>query len=970
MHSNQYPSLKIIGLVVAFVVIATFGFIQPQLALGQQEATTSESSNQTTSTAQMTTESDTTPESKQESTTSEENSETASSTSSNETQEDAEEVNDSGSAATSTTVETGDAQSVNSVGNAVNTNDLSSTSSSQTNSTSTATSTATSSMLKIPQAPSSTTPTRTASTSVAGIATSSLPTSTPSKKSTTTVTATNTAEVSNEVSVTADTGANTARSSSQSVSIQTGDATAYARILNKVNTNTVNSSGAVSFINNLAGNVSTINLREAPVFSKNRSSDKDSSSTTNQRCRSSDACQNNTVINTSNTATVTNAVTARSSTGGNQAYGTNANIDTGDAYAAADVVNIANTNIIDSSYLLFSFNNFGDWSGNLVFPNKETIADNFSGLTKTTGAAANEGQQAEANAEGTSSNSVGTVIDNSGADVTSADQFMVALQVHGDWTGEVFNAPDILQWQKGRNGLRVFTAGTGSSAVKPSNSDITTDNQADVNNDVEVHALTGKNQATSSTGTSSITTGRARAASNVINVVNTNVVGQNMLLGVLNIFGDWDGNISFGQPDLWVGGVADTAASPRLQPGSVFDVTYDVVNRGDADAHDVELELSSGSGMKLLPVQSASNTAPTERITLPLGDVPAGEAVQVKSQLKVSEGLSRENYAAKSTAAVNLHETDANTENNKEIISLTLNQPEDISSAPSGIISADLTRDGKGDDGDNGSSRVLGDTDTRKTSPLQVYHSVEKGTTTAENTSVTYHMRVQNNSDEPLKKGVVTDRMISENGQQLNTEIFRLGEIYSGEEIKISYTTVLSHGPTPSVTNRAQLTARHDGQEITSNTATSSVQLPRVAGVQDNDVTVCRDHFDEYIWSNQANNPSAVRRLQRFLNEHENAGLTITGRYDEATQSAVQSFQSRYAEAVLDPWGVSQPTGNVYRTTLAKINDIMCGDSVRMKDLQDLEEALHGLQSTVAALPTQDSSSTKKAKQVAQTPSK
>ena len=55
------------------------------------------------------------------------------------------------------------------------------------------------------------------------------------------------------------------------------------------------------------------------------------------------------------------ATTPRSSSG-------DAGVTTGNAYAAANVLNLVNTNIVNSSYLLLSFNNFGDLSQDITLP--------------------------------------------------------------------------------------------------------------------------------------------------------------------------------------------------------------------------------------------------------------------------------------------------------------------------------------------------------------------------------------------------------------------------------------------------------------------------------------------------------------------------------------------------------------------------------------------------------------------------
>lgn len=67
-------------------------------------------------------------------------------------------------------------------------------------------------------------------------------------------------------------------------------------------------------------------------------------------------------------------------------------------------------------------------------------------------------------------------------------------------------------------------------------------------------------------------------------------------------------------------------------------------------------------------------------------------------------------------------------------------------------------------------------------------------------------------------------------------------------------------------------------------------------------------------------------RLQKFLRDFEGfSELAITGIFNQETFDAVLTFQLRYKEDILDPWGIDFPTGFVYITTKNKINELFCG---------------------------------------------
>ena len=89
---------------------------------------------------------------------------------------------------------------------------------------------------------------------------------------------------------------------------------------------------------------------------------------------------------------------------------------------------------------------------------------------------------------------------------------------------------------------------------------------------------------------------------------------------------------------------------------------------------------------------------------------------------------------------------------------------------------------------------------------------------------------------------------------------------------------------------------------------------------------VCKRYLRSYIYPDRNNKPEEVKKLQSFLNDQENEKLTESGVYDEATIAAVKRFQTKYKDQILAPWGFTQPTGIVGRTTVIKINLMSCAE--------------------------------------------
>jgi peptidoglycan hydrolase-like protein with peptidoglycan-binding domain len=92
--------------------------------------------------------------------------------------------------------------------------------------------------------------------------------------------------------------------------------------------------------------------------------------------------------------------------------------------------------------------------------------------------------------------------------------------------------------------------------------------------------------------------------------------------------------------------------------------------------------------------------------------------------------------------------------------------------------------------------------------------------------------------------------------------------------------------------------------------------------------SVCLPHITTYIHYGAENNTDDVRKLETFLNDKQGEFLVVDGVYGVEDLAAVKRFQKKYASEVLGVWGLSEPTGYVYRTTLMKINSFYCDQSL------------------------------------------
>jgi peptidoglycan hydrolase-like protein with peptidoglycan-binding domain len=116
---------------------------------------------------------------------------------------------------------------------------------------------------------------------------------------------------------------------------------------------------------------------------------------------------------------------------------------------------------------------------------------------------------------------------------------------------------------------------------------------------------------------------------------------------------------------------------------------------------------------------------------------------------------------------------------------------------------------------------------------------------------------------------------------------------------------------------------------------------PLVLGVTTDAPQMC-PFLTEYMQISAANDTMEVMKLQAFLNIFKGLfGGTenpITGTFGSITDANVKAFQETYRTEVLDPWfeqGIvphDRPTGYVYKTTLWKINSMVCPDGATYPD--------------------------------------
>lgn len=733
-----------------------------------------------------------------------------------------------------------------------------------------------------------------------------------------TVNLTNVATSTTNSTTTANTGSNAVEA--DEFVTATGDAVSYVELTNVVNTNIINSTGLIDFIREVLG-YENFDMRDTFMDIFNSLGTAESTAICSELVCDPDSL----FVDLVNQVNINNNISVTANTGDNSALGTGA-ITTGDAYASANIVNMANTNIVDSNYLLLVFNNFSDLAGSLVLPNSDFFqtfltqnhgqtslfnATNSATITNTGETVANTGDNSiEGN--GTSAIETGNATSLSHTEniinqnLLNSDSFSMLIRVHGDWTGNIFGLPEGMEWENTSEGIRLYYNPENDSNQNSSTvANIT--NDANITNNVSVFALTGDNEISSNNGTSQIKTGDAIADSTIMNIANTNVVGSNWINLIFNIFGNWSGDIAFGQPDLWLGLSAQGNNRIVMRPGSEMSYTYTIFNRGDVTAKNVMLESEFPLSSLELTSAITDNDANDGKTIWSIGDIKAGETKEITVPAKIVATYGQNGQLPLPlSATVYSDQSDANDEDNSDSLIIYVNEASKKHKPSYTFLSkfvieksADKTQAQAGDD-------------------------------------VNYTIKLVNRGG-PIFDSLLVDTLRDSEGNILSEQTWPLDKIKNGETITITYTVNLPIDIKDGIyTNTAQLVGMHGSESKKYRTPYESTMVEHkltVGNLPEGEVlgasiSTCTPYLTTYPRQHKDNNFAEVIKLQNFLKQYVMTDIEVSGTFDDNTRLAVESFQQQYKDDILSPWNMSTGSGYVYYTTQKKINEIMCDEAV------------------------------------------
>ncbi len=558
--------------------------------------------------------------------------------------------------------------------------------------------------------------------------------------------------------------------------ITTGDAVATANVLNVVNTSAINSTGAVVLANITNDHADTIDLRTAVAGTGT--------------CALASCNTDLTTISLENNADISNVLFLEAGSGTNhlETNGGHGQITTGNAIVGLNLVTIANTTFIDSHYLIVTLNAFGDVSGDIVFPGLQgyfntaestaltaTNLDNIASVETSINASAQSGNNTSDATRGTTQSgdtlNMTSIINSINASLTGTDKISVLLKVHGSWLGEITGLiPGITITDNGSGYYQLTSDGPHGSILN--DGVINASNTATIINQATLTADSGSNTVSGS-DSSEISTGRALVGANVVNIANATVIGRNWTMAIINIFGDFTGNLAFGRPDLWIG---ESVVVPQpVKNGSALTYSYLIKNQGDAPATSITVHDEYAAAYLSITDSSHPYTIGEDGILeWEVGALQVGETINITYQAEIkstSPGTEITN-----TVRVTSKEKDNNVADNTDTATVVTDTPARRGSATR--INNDRT---------SSAPTVASTASEQLLKTIMVVRSTIGTTLTETEGTVPQTLIIRNPHAAALNNISVHDILVGPNGSTLQTEIFDLGTLLPYEEVILEY---------------------------------------------------------------------------------------------------------------------------------------------------------------------------------------
>jgi hypothetical protein len=446
---------------------------------------------------------------------------------------------------------------------------------------------------------------------------------------------TSTTGLNNSIGSTAQTGDAQVTNNTTGGSAASGSALDIANVINMLQSSIGNngSNGAVTtFTTNIPGNVTGDLLINPASIAQNQGTNS-----------SLQANQSVTVHNQNsgniNDAILLNATSGNASVAGNTNAG---NATSGNAAAIANVVNLMNSSVGANQSFIGTVNIQGNLTGNILLPdgflnsliasnggsnttstntlNSNTTQVNNQGINNNINATASSGTASDSNNTTGGNATSGTALTNlkvmnlTGDNIIGSNALLVFVNVLGNWTGLIVNAP---------TGSTEATLGGGitqnNTSTSQSFSSTNTNNQA-INNNITVAAKSGDASVNGNTTAGNATSGNAVANVNLSNIINSHLLLSNWF-GILfiNVLGTWHGNFGGSASNRATNNDTSGTSTTNGQPTSTEQVFQFRANKPSAANSYVATTSSNDSSNAIGSDNSSVATAADTQNTHPLG---------------------------------------------------------------------------------------------------------------------------------------------------------------------------------------------------------------------------------------------------------------------------------------------------------------------------------------------------------------
>ncbi len=566
----------------------------------------------------------------------------------------------------------------------------------------------------------------------------------------------NQANATNTLNLSANSGSNTVSDNDGSVKVVTGNVSVAANVVNIVNTNIVGNGWTFAIINIMGEWDGDLILPSLTNFIASQDNDfsidcpdlncfdnivaVNSSSGENSTNTATTTIDNSIAIDNNNEANVNNQINIDAVTGANQVDANGGNVDliTGTAQAVSNIFNQVNTTVTANNWVFGVVNVVGEWGGS-IYGKPDGFEENSFGNYFTFGWGANN------------------FFVNSQSTTAVGEE--TAISAFNQNTGD-----DSLN----------------QSGVSKDNSiSINNNNQANIDNTINIEANSGGNVAANNQGNVYLQTGDVKAVANLFNLVNSNYIGNNWTVALVNVIGGWDGDIHFGRPDLVVTEIATADPDPAV-PGGYIDYYITVTNKGDAPATQVNLTAFYDPS-KVQVVSADGAEVKDDQVVWTIDKIGIGEIVVKHYRVLIDHSLTGSGDVS----------------NHSEVWSVEEDRNPDDNIADTAVF---INNSGVKVGGWGFPVSVSYPTDTNQNNNQQdafanpVYNQSLVVNKTSDAGEVVYRGQVINftidlfnRSTEPLFDVIVYDTLVGPDGKVVNRQQWSLGEVKPQEEITIDY---------------------------------------------------------------------------------------------------------------------------------------------------------------------------------------